>query len=63
MATAHIETSGYFYEQWRDRFCPTDLPERGWPDAHTERFSTVELDVTFDRLPGGGRDAFVEYGR
>lgn len=47
----YVGTSGWSYEHWRGRFYPEDMPERDWFDFYTRRFGTVELNVTFYRLP------------
>ncbi len=47
-----IGTSGYQYGHWRDRFYPWSLGPDRWLAYYAERFATVELNVTFYRLPG-----------
>ncbi len=46
-----IGTSGWTYKDWRGRFYPARLPQREWLRYYTERFPTVELNVTTYRLP------------
>jgi uncharacterized protein YecE (DUF72 family) len=47
-----IGTSGYNYPHWWNGvFYPSDLPQRKWLEFYTEYFDTVELNVTFYRLP------------
>jgi uncharacterized protein YecE (DUF72 family) len=46
-----IGTSGWNYPDWRGSFYPRDLPERRWLAFYAERFSTVELNGSFYRLP------------
>ncbi len=46
-----IGTSGYVYPHWRERFYPKGLPARAWLGYYAERFSAVELNNTFYRLP------------
>lgn len=47
-----IGTSGYNYPHWWNGvFYPSDLPQKRWLEYYTEYFSTVELNVTFYRLP------------
>jgi len=49
---AHIGTSGWSYKHWSNGvFYPPKLPPRRWLEYFTERFSTVELNATFYRLP------------
>jgi len=46
-----IGTSGYNYGHWRGRFYPEELPTRQWLSYYARTFPTVELNVTFYRLP------------
>ncbi len=47
-----IGTSGYNYPHWwNGTFYPSDLPQKKWLEFYAEYFSTVELNVTFYRLP------------
>lgn len=47
----HIGTSGYNYEHWRSVFYPENLPSSKWLEHYVKHFKTVELNVTFYRLP------------
>jgi uncharacterized protein YecE (DUF72 family) len=47
-----VGTSGWQYDDWRSRFYPADLPRSGWLRWYAERFSSVEVNNTFYRLPG-----------
>ncbi len=49
--TVRIGTSGWSYRHWRDVFYPPGLPTRDWLRHYASRFSTVELNATFYRLP------------
>ncbi len=46
-----VGTSGWSYAGWRGVFYPAGLPQREWLPFYASRFSTVELNVTFYRLP------------
>jgi uncharacterized protein YecE (DUF72 family) len=47
-----IGTSGYNYPHWwNGTFYPSDLPQKKWLEFYTEYFNTVELNVSFYRLP------------
>ena len=47
-----IGTSGYNYPHWWNGvFYPSDLPQRKWLEFYAEYFKTVELNVSFYRLP------------
>jgi uncharacterized protein YecE (DUF72 family) len=54
-----VGCSGFHYEHWKGPFYPGDLDERSFLDYYSKRFSTVELNVTFYRLPE--REAFVKW--
>ncbi len=48
----NIGTSGYSYKHWADGvFYPPGLSPRKWLEFYCEKFNTVELNVTFYRLP------------
>ncbi len=47
-----IGTSGFSYADWAGLFYPQGLPERDWLAHYAREFSTVELNVTFYRVPG-----------
>jgi uncharacterized protein YecE (DUF72 family) len=47
-----IGTSGYNYPHWWDGvFYPPHLPQKKWLEFYAEHFDTVELNVSFYRLP------------
>ena len=47
-----IGCSGFSYSHWKDGvFYPPGLAQRQWLEYYAEKFSTVELNVTFYRLP------------
>ncbi len=47
-----IGTSGYNYPHWWNGvFYPSDLSQRKWLEFYAEQFDTVELNVSFYRLP------------
>jgi uncharacterized protein YecE (DUF72 family) len=48
----YIGTSGYNYPHWwNGTFYPSDLPQKKWLEFYAEHFDTVELNVSFYRLP------------
>lgn len=51
MGRLHIGTSGFVYRDWRGLLYPERLPAARWLPRYAERFSTVELNATFYRLP------------
>ena len=48
---AQIGCSGWHYKSWRGVIYPANLPTSEWLRFYTERFSTVELNNSFYRLP------------
>ena len=48
---AHIGCSGWHYKSWKGLIYPAELPSAAWLRAYTKRFSTVELNNSFYRLP------------
>ncbi len=51
MPELRIGCSGFSYQHWRGIFYPENLAERRWLEYYSSLFSTVELNVTFYRLP------------
>jgi uncharacterized protein YecE (DUF72 family) len=51
MARAHVGCSGFSYDHWRGVFYPADVAKSRWLRHYAGIFSTVELNVTFYRLP------------
>jgi uncharacterized protein YecE (DUF72 family) len=47
----HVGTSGWQYDDWTPGFYPKDLPRRAWLGWFADRFSSVEVNNTFYRLP------------
>jgi len=50
-AKIYIGTSGYQYYHWRGLFYPENLISYKWLEYYAKFFKTVELNVTFYRLP------------
>src|SRR5262249_23830264 len=46
-----IGTSGYNYPEWRGTFYPAGFPTSKMLHYYAERFSTVEINYTFYRMP------------
>ena len=51
MPAVHIGCSGFLYDHWKGTFYPENLPKRRWLEFYSERLPSVELNVTFYRLP------------
>ena len=47
----HIGTSGYNYPEWRGTFYPEKFPTSKMLAFYAERFTTVEVNYTFYRMP------------
>jgi uncharacterized protein YecE (DUF72 family) len=51
MSTFWIGTSGYNYKEWKGNFYPPELSEQEMLKYYGQRFSTVEINYTFYRMP------------
>jgi len=51
MPEVYIGCSGFSYYGWRKRFYTEGLLQKEWLNYYSSVFSTVELNVTFYRLP------------
>ncbi len=49
--TVWVGTSGYNYPEWRGRFYPDKLATGKMLPYYAERFTTVEINYTFYRMP------------
>ncbi len=47
-----LGTSGFSYDDWVGPVYPEDLPRLQWLSFYAQQFDTVELNVTFYRVPG-----------
>lgn len=46
-----VGTSGYNYREWKGTFYPADIKPARMLPYYAERFSTVEINATFYRMP------------
>src|SRR3990170_3995790 len=46
-----LGTSGFSYDDWVGSFYPPGLPKREWLAYYAREFDTVELNVTYYRIP------------
>ncbi|HPI33126.1 MAG TPA: DUF72 domain-containing protein, partial [candidate division Zixibacteria bacterium] len=46
-----IGTSGFSFEDWRGSFYPETIDKGKMLDYYVERFSTVEINSTYYRIP------------
>jgi uncharacterized protein YecE (DUF72 family) len=46
-----VGTSGYSYKEWKGTFYPQKLPAQEMLGYYAQRFSTVEINNTFYRMP------------
>jgi uncharacterized protein YecE (DUF72 family) len=51
MPIVHIGTSGWHYPHWQGRFYPSALPASAWLGYYARQFDSVEINVSFYRLP------------
>jgi uncharacterized protein YecE (DUF72 family) len=47
----HLGTSGFAYKEWKGTFYPSDLPAEAMLGYYADRFSSVEINNTFYRMP------------
>ncbi|WP_139924547.1 DUF72 domain-containing protein [Hymenobacter sp. DG01] len=47
----YVGCSGFSYRDWKGVFYPPELPPRKWFAYYCTQFSTLELNVTFYRMP------------
>ena len=46
-----VGTSGFAYKEWKGSFYPADMPDSGMLAFYASRFSTVEINNPFYRMP------------
>lgn len=51
MAFVRVGCSGFNYAGWKGTFYPDELPQKRWFEYYCRVFPSVELNVTFYRLP------------
>ncbi|GAB3229201.1 DUF72 domain-containing protein [Hymenobacter seoulensis] len=51
MPAYYIGCSGFSYRDWKGVFYPPELPPRKWFAYYCTQFNTLELNVTFYRMP------------
>lgn len=51
MARVRVGTSGFAYREWKPSFYPADIPQRRFLEYYASKFSAVEIDYTFYRMP------------
>lgn len=62
MGKAFVGTSGFSYSHWGEGvFYPKGLPQSKWFEYYCQHFDTVELNVSFYRLPK--KETFVDWRR
>jgi uncharacterized protein YecE (DUF72 family) len=49
--THYIGCSGFSFRDWKGVFYPEGLPPRKWFEYYCTQFNTLELNVTFYRMP------------
>jgi len=50
-----VGTSGYAYADWKGTFYPPGLPDRDRLDFYARRFTALEVNFTYYRLPAPGQ--------
>src|SRR5258708_25215658 len=51
MSLLRVGTSGYAYKEWKGSFYPAKFPDKKMLEYYSARFTTVEVNYTFYRLP------------
>ncbi|MCB2409793.1 DUF72 domain-containing protein [Hymenobacter lucidus] len=51
MPAPYIGCSGFSFRDWKGVFYPPDVPPRKWFEYYCTHFNTLELNVTFYRMP------------
>jgi len=51
MAKILIGTSGFSYNEWKDKFYPIHLPQSDFLSFYRQEFNTVELNFSYYRIP------------
>jgi uncharacterized protein YecE (DUF72 family) len=59
VADLKIGCSGFLYDHWRKNFYPEGLSKNYWLEYYSKHFPTIELNVTFHRLPE--RETFAKW--
>jgi uncharacterized protein YecE (DUF72 family) len=60
-AAVRVGCSGWQYKHWRGDFYPLTLPQSQWLEYYAARFTTVEINNSFYRLPS--REQFLAWAR
>jgi uncharacterized protein YecE (DUF72 family) len=62
MVQTFVGTSGYCYDHWTENvFYPAGLPQREYLEFYARHFDSVELNVSFYRLPK--KETFVNWAK
>lgn len=51
MGELRVGTSGYAYKEWKGKFYPKELPDRGRLGFYRQQLGTVEINHTFYGRP------------
>lgn len=47
----YVGTSGWYYDDWKNVFYPSDIKKSDWLNYYSSVFNTVEVNASFYRLP------------
>lgn len=47
----YVGCSGFYYNDWKEKFYPPDLPKKQWLEFYSAKLNTVEINNTFYRIP------------
>jgi uncharacterized protein YecE (DUF72 family) len=59
LANIYIGCSGFLYDHWKGPFYPEKLSKSLWFEYYCKRFPSIELNVTFYRIPE--RETFTKW--
>lgn len=51
MEKKYIGCSGYYYNDWKEKFYPAGLAKSKWLQYYSTHFNTVEINNTFYKMP------------
>ncbi len=47
----YIGCSGYYFDDWKEKFYPAGIPKTKWLSYYAQNFNTVEINNTFYKTP------------
>jgi uncharacterized protein YecE (DUF72 family) len=47
----YIGCSGFYYDDWKNKFYPVNIPKKDWLPYYADKFNAVEINSSFYRTP------------